>query len=225
MRAVTLSLAAAVALAGCGQASKTGLSSPPAPPPANVNNTPTPQSPAPPAGGDIFANNVAAAEKSVATAPTDPVALAALAQARYQLAASGAGFDSASGTFTAKGKAELAKARTAWNHYLALKPKQPNVDLADEMVRAFEPAGLNLPTEAVATQEIVAARNPTSPNAFATLAVLGYLASQTRTGDRAAAKAVSLAPAGRRAALKAQLATAKTQAQTYVAAARRYAKP
>lgn len=169
-------------------------------------------------GTDTFQAAVTAAEKRVSVAPTDAAAWAALTQARYQVAASGDGFDATTNTFTAKGKAELAQARTSWNRYLALKPKSPNVDVANEMVRVFEPAGLNLPTEAVATQEIVAGANPSSPNAFTTLAVLAYLASQTRKGDLAAAKAVSLEPKPQQAALKAQLATAKTEAAAEVAA-------
>ena len=80
------------------------------------------------------------------------------------------------------------------------------------MVRVFEPAQLNLPADAVSAQEIVVGQNPTSPDAYATLAVLAYLASQTRKGDLAAAKAVSLEPKAEQVTLKAQLATAKTQA-------------
>jgi len=169
-------------------------------------------------GSNSFQTAVTAAEKRVKLAPTDAAAWAALTQARYEVAASGDRFDSTTDTFTAKGKAVLVKARMSWNSYLALKPKTPNVDVANEMVRVFEPAVLNLPTEAVATQEIVAAQEPTSPNAFTTLAVLSYLASQTRKGDLAAAKAVSLEPKAQQAALKSQLSTAKIQAAAEVAA-------
>ena len=169
-------------------------------------------------GSNAFQAAATAAEKRVKLAPTDAAGWAALTQARYEVAASGDGFNATTNTFTAKGKAELAKARTAWHQYLALKPKKPDADVANLMVRVFEPAGLNLPTEAVATQEIVAGQNPTSPNAFTTLAVLAYLASQTRKGDLAAAKAVSLEPKAQQAALKSQLATAKIEAAAEVAA-------
>jgi hypothetical protein len=165
-----------------------------------------------------FAGEAKAAEKRVAATPNDPAAWAALTQARYEVAASGDGFNQNTGTFTSKGKTELAQARTAWNRYLALNPKTPDPDVANEMVRVFEPAGLNLPAEAVATQEIVVAQNLTSPSSYATLAVLAYLASQTRKGDLAAAKAVSLEPKAQQLALKTQLTTAKTQAQQEVAA-------
>jgi hypothetical protein len=169
-------------------------------------------------GSDPFAADVTAAEKRTTVAPTDAAAWAALVQARYEDAASGVGFDATTGTFTTKGKAELQEARTAWNRYLALNPKTPNLDAANEMVRAFEPAALNLPTEAVTAQELVVAQNLSSVADYTTLAVLSYLAGQTRKGDLAAARAVRLEPKAQRSALKTQLATAKTEAQAEAAA-------
>jgi hypothetical protein len=169
-------------------------------------------------GSDPFTSEVTAAQKRIRAAPTDQAAWAALTMAQYEVAASGSGYDSTTNTFTKQGKAELAQARTSWDHYLSLKPKTPDGDLATAMVRVFEPAGLNLPAQAVSTQEIVVAQNATSPDQYTTLAVLAYLASQTRKGDLAAAKAVSLEPKAQQAALKAQLATAKTEAAAEVSA-------
>jgi hypothetical protein len=169
-------------------------------------------------GSNPFQSDVTTAEKRVKAAPKDAAAWAALANARYEVAASGDGFDSATGAFTAKGKAELSQARTAWNKYLSFNPKTPDADVATEMVRAFEPAQLNLPAEAVNSQEIVVAQNPTSPDDYSTLAVLAYLAGQSRKGDLAAAKAVSLEPKASQAELKKELATNKAQAAAEVAA-------
>jgi hypothetical protein len=167
---------------------------------------------------NAFQSEVTAAEKRVRVAPTDQAAWAALTQARYEVAATGSGYDATTNTFTAQGRKQLAGARAAWNSYLALKPKKPDVGVASEMVQVFEPAGLNLPTEAVATQELVVAANPTSPDEYSNLAILSYLASQNRKGDLAAAKAVSLEPKAKQAQLKLQLTTAKTQVQAEVAA-------
>ncbi len=169
-------------------------------------------------GSNAFQGEVTAAEKRVKLVPTDAPAWSALANARYEVAASGDGYNSATGAFTAKGKAELQQARTAWNKYLSLNPKTPDADVANEMVRAFEPAQLNLPAEAVTSQEIVVAQNLTSAADYSTLSVLSYLAGQTRKGDLAAAKAVSLEPKAQQTQLKTQLATAKTQAQAEAAA-------
>ncbi|HEY5199117.1 MAG TPA: hypothetical protein VIJ51_19015 [Solirubrobacteraceae bacterium] len=167
---------------------------------------------------NVFQSEVTAARKRVTAAPKDAAAWAALANAQYEVAASGDGYDASTESFTAKGKAGLSQARTSWNKYLSLNPKTPDADLANEMVRAFEPAQLNLPSDAVNAQEIVVSQNETSPDAYATLAVLAYLASQSRKGDLAAAKAVSLEPKTSQATLKTQLATDKTQAQAEVAA-------
>ncbi|HWH09672.1 MAG TPA: hypothetical protein VG165_00955 [Solirubrobacteraceae bacterium] len=174
-------------------------------------------------GSNVFQNELTAAKKRVGVAPTDAAAWAALTNAQYEVAASGDGYDTTTESFTAKGKAELAQARTSWNKYLSLNPKTPDATVASEMVRAFEPAQLNLPADAVSAQEIVVGQNPTSPDAYATLAVLAYLASQSRKGDLAAAKAVSLEPKASQVTLKAQLATDKVQAAAEVAAAAKQA--
>jgi hypothetical protein len=170
-------------------------------------------------GSNAFQSEVTAAQKRVRVAPTDQAAWASLTQAQYEVAATGAGYDATTNTFTSQGKKQLAAAAASWNKYLALKPKKPDVGVAAEMVQVFEPAGLNLPAQAVATQELVVAANPTSPDEYSNLAILAYLASQTRKGDLAAAKAVSLEPKAKQAQLKLQLTTAKTQVQAEVAAA------
>jgi len=166
---------------------------------------------------DPFAGEISAAEKRVAVAPTDQEAWAALVQARYEEAAS-VGFNSTTDTFTAKGKAQLAQAAVAWQKYLALNPKTPNLNAANEMVRVFEPAQLNRPADAVSAQELVVAQNPTSASDYSTLSVLAYLAGESRKGDLAAAEAVSLEPKSEQSALKTQLASAKTEAQAEAAA-------
>jgi hypothetical protein len=162
---------------------------------------------------DIFANNVKADEKVVAARPTDAAAWATLAHARFQVAGSGGNFDQTSGTFTSSGRTELGKVKQAWDRYLALKPAKPNADTATEMVQVFGPAGLNLLPEAITAEEIVVGQNPTSAHEYSVLALLSYLAGQTRNGDLASAQAVTLAPKDQRTALKQQLAAAKTQAQ------------
>jgi hypothetical protein len=78
------------------------------------------------------------------------------------------------------------------------------------MVQAFSPTGLSRPAKAVAAQEIVVDANPPSAGQYSTLAVLAYQAGQTRKGDLAADKAVSLAPKDQRALLKQQLQQQKT---------------
>ncbi len=159
---------------------------------------------------DIFNGNVKAAEKKVATRPRDPAAWAALAHARYQVAGNpGANFDQSTGTFTSAGKAVLVQVKAAWDHYLSLKPKTPSADTAKEMVQVLGPGGLKALPAAVAAEEIVVAQNSTSASEYVRLALLAYLAGQTRKGDLASAQAISLAPKDQQAALKQQLASEK----------------
>jgi hypothetical protein len=168
-------------------------------------------------GTDVFASNVKAAEKRVAAAPKDPAAWVALEHARFQVAGTGKNFDQTSGTFTSAGKTQLQQVKAAWDRYLALKPKTPSSDAAKEMVQALGPAGLNEIPAAVGAEEIVVGQNASSPAEYARLALLAYLAGQTRKGDLASAQAIGLAPKDQQTALKQELAQAKTQAQAQVA--------
>lgn len=175
------------------------------------------------AGGflDIFRNNgpsassqVSSAEKSaerqVRLRPTDAQAWARLVQVRYQTAGLGGNYDSASQTFTTSGRAELAKAATAWQRYVALD-RTPDPTLARDMANAYAVDGLNQPAQAANAMEIVTAAQP-SYTAYATLAEYAYLAGQTRKGDLAAARAVQMAPSAQQRLLRNQLVSIKSQA-------------
>jgi hypothetical protein len=154
---------------------------------------------------------VAAAARRTRTSPSDPAAWATLARERLQLASLGDNFDPAKSDYTAAGKRELAAAGQAWDKYTALNPKKPDEGLARQMIQAF--TSLNQLTKAVSAQEIVTQVDGTQQT-FTNLALLAYQAGQTRKGDLAANKAVSLAPKGKqRKDLKQQLASIKSQAQ------------
>ena len=150
--------------------------------------------------------------KAVRLSPQDAKAWAALTRAQYQVAGIGDNYDQNAGTFTAKGRQALVSVEHSWDRYLALSPSKPNPDLASLMVQAFSPTGLSRPAKAVAAQEVVVDARPPSAGLYSTLAVLAYAAGQTRKGDLAAGKAVSLAPKDQRATLKDQLAAQKQAA-------------
>jgi hypothetical protein len=149
----------------------------------------------------------------VKISPTDAGTWAALVHARYQLAGAGANFDAATGKFTASGKAELQRVKQAWDKYLVLKPATPSADTARELVQALGPDGLNDLPSAVAAEEIVVRQNSTSASEYARLALLAYLAGQTRKGDLASTQALALAPTDQRPALMRELDAAKAQAR------------
>jgi hypothetical protein len=163
-------------------------------------------------GGSVtgrFQKQVTQAQAQTRLHPEDTSAWAALALAHIRLAGVGDNFDSSTGNYSARGLAELRAAGAAWNKYLDLNPKHPDEHLARQMVQAF--SALNDAAGAVSAQDIVTTANPTSTTFFQ-LAVFAYQAGQTRKGDLAAGKAVSLASKSERKTLKSQLATAKAQA-------------
>jgi hypothetical protein len=142
--------------------------------------------------------------------PKDPTAWADLARARFQLASTTDNLDQTTGTWTASGKRELASAAAAWQQHLKLAGNKADDGVAGLMVQAYSSAGLNQPQNAVDAQEVITEARPTSAT-FANLAVLAYQAGNTRTGDLAAKKALSLSDKDLRANLKSQLDQAKQQ--------------
>ncbi|HEY6691740.1 MAG TPA: hypothetical protein VI006_02745 [Solirubrobacteraceae bacterium] len=161
-------------------------------------------------GNEEFQRRAAAAQQKAAANPKDAAAWAEAARTRYQLALSGDNFDQNTGEFSAAGKAQLQIAARDWEKHVALKPNQPNDNVAGIMVNVYA-QGLNEPAKAVAAQEIVAEARP-KPKTYANLAVLAYQAGQTRKGDLARQKALELADPADRETLKSDLDQAKQQA-------------
>ncbi|MDX6648618.1 MAG: hypothetical protein QOJ97_569 [Solirubrobacteraceae bacterium] len=149
-----------------------------------------------------------AALRRIQANPADATAWATVTRLRYQQAGQGSNYDPNTGQFTTAGRRELAKAAAAWRRYLALKPPNPDPNVAALMVQAFGPLGLNQPKDGVLAAETVAEARPSSQT-FYQLAVFAYAAGQTRKGDLSGAKAISLAPKDQRAAVKAQIDAAK----------------
>ena len=176
-------------------------------------------------GGGGTSDATAAIERTATTAqaateadPTDAEAWARLVKARFQLAGADNGVD-ANGTFTAAGKRRLVPVEQAWDRYIALEPDPPDDTVAGFMVQAFSPAGLDKPDQAVRALEMIIdvrggsdADATTRSNLYSQLAVYAYDAGQSRKGDLAADRAVSLAAPSERKLLRENLDTAKAQA-------------
>jgi hypothetical protein len=159
----------------------------------------------------------AALAKTQAT-PKEPAVWADLARLRYQRASLDGVKDD--GTYTTKGKEKLRLAADAWEQYLALDPKVPNVRVAQVMVQAYAPTALNEPKNAVTAMQLVtAAEDPPSTRLYQQLAALAYSAGDNRTGDLAADRAIELAPASERKDLRAQFKQVKAQAAAQAAGA------
>jgi hypothetical protein len=140
--------------------------------------------------------------------PSNPAGWVALMQARYVSAGQGSNFNSATNTYTASGKAEMARALSAWQRYLQLTTK-PDPNMAIVAARGYDAIG-QYKNEATAWQ-IVTAAHPSVPTYFEDLAVAEYQAKNASLGDLAAAKAVSLAPKATRLQLRSQLSTIRAQ--------------
>jgi hypothetical protein len=148
-----------------------------------------------------------AALKQIKLSPNGPAGWAALVQARWTSAGQGSNFNSTTGQFTTSGKKKLSATTQAWQRYLTLT-KTPDPNLAVLAARAYG-AQANYSGMAGAW-EIETAANPTQVKGFECLAVSAYSAKQTRKGDLAMTKALTLVPKANRALLKTQIQQAKT---------------
>jgi hypothetical protein len=171
------------------------------------------------AGLGTYRNRVTQAQKQTTAHPQDAAAWADLARARFQLASASDYYDANAGTWNPQGRQILSQASTAWQKSLSIAgPKKADDGVASLMVNAYSQGGLNRPEDAVAAQEVITEARPKSAT-FARLAILAWQAGQTRKGDLASQKAVSLADPSERAPLKTQLDQAKQQTPSGTASA------
>jgi hypothetical protein len=155
----------------------------------------------------VVSSQEKAALKEVKASPNSPSAWSDLVQARWTSAGQGGNFNSSTGTFTAAGRKKLVQTTQAWQQYLTLT-KTPDPNLAVLAARAYAMQGNY--AGAAGAWEVESAANPTSAKGYECLAVSAYAAKQTRKGDLATDKAVTLVPKAQQATLKSEIQTAKT---------------
>jgi|GEM_PF-432290 len=115
--------------------------------------------------------------------------------------------------FGPKAQPLLKQIQSAWQHYLKLHPHNPDPELATEVLRIYStPGGLSNPEEALKLLKIKIASQPPSATLQYDLAAAAYTAHKVAEGDRAAKKAIALAPAGERTILQNYLSKAKAAA-------------
>jgi hypothetical protein len=146
--------------------------------------------------------------KAVKLNPSDPSAWSSLLQARWAAATQGNNYNSTTATFTSSGKQELTGVTQAWQRYTPLT-KTPYPLLATLSARAY--AYLRNYAGAANAWELETAASPGQFKGYECLAVSAYAAKQTRKGDLALTKAMSLAPKAQRTLVKTQISQAKTQ--------------
>jgi hypothetical protein len=160
-------------------------------------------------GGTSFANQIKKYEKTLQKQPNNVAAWEKLTLAQLHEAGGEAYVNPTTGAPTPKGKELFSKASRSWESYLAQNPPKPSTELAKLMIRVYGPEGLNQPAAAVQVLQLVVAAEPNSASFYSQLAEFAYKAKNPRVGDLAAGKAVSLAPAARRASLKKEFETIK----------------
>ena len=177
-------------------------------------------------GAKRYQKDITAAKKKLAANRADEPAWTALIRAQISLAGTNAKTDASTGSpvYSTKGKDQLRDAVSSWKAYEAITPKDKEEEgrIASRVVQAY--AGLNDIDGLVSAQEVVALnRNAVGP--YSSLAQYAYLAGQTRKGDLASKKALSLEDPDQRQQLKGELDNAKQQAAQQTAAAAASAIP
>ena len=165
------------------------------------------------ASSDVFQKRLTAAEKLATAQPKNAQAWANVVKLRFQVAGTGASYNDQTGSFTAQGKAELARVDQAWTHYLDLNPKKIDTTAATYMVQAYSPGALNNGDKLVRAYELVIDGTPKPTyDQYRNLAIYSYAAGNLRKGDLARTKALELAPKDQRAITKQQIDAQKSDA-------------
>ena len=162
-----------------------------------------------------YSAQIAKAKKRTEEQPNNAAAWSELIH--YSLLQSGTGENYIRTTteegFGPKAQPLLMQVQTAWQHYLKLTPHNPNAELASEVLRIYSTAGgIANPPEAVKLLKIKIASQPPSATLEYELATASYTAGETAEGDKAAKKALALAPAGERTILQNYISKAKAAA-------------
>jgi hypothetical protein len=157
-----------------------------------------------------YEKQVESNQAKVKVNPKDVAAWAALTRAQVQQAGV-AGYDDATGTYTADGLKQLQTAATSWETYLDLDPKKPDGNLASLMVNTYGPTALNDPVRAAQALALVIDERGGSSALYTQLAVLYYTAGNVRKSVLAEQDAVRLADPDQRKLVKARIAAQRKQ--------------
>ncbi|MCW3016395.1 MAG: hypothetical protein JWO02_3487 [Solirubrobacterales bacterium] len=158
-----------------------------------------------------YTKQIQSTQKQVDLNPKNAAAWAKLASLRLAEGGANGGFQQ-----DADGLNNFREASTAWERYLALNPAKVDQSVARQMINVYGTSGLNLPDKAVGAMDLIIEQSqPPDADLYKQYALLAFTAGQTRKGDLAIEKAVSLSPAADRKqvrtaleALKAQVASA-----------------
>lgn len=155
-----------------------------------------------------YTKQINSTQKQIDLNPKNAAAWARLASLRLAEGGSNGGFDG-----DTDGLKDFRQASTAWKRYLALEPPKVDQSVARQMINVYGTSGLNKPDEAVAVMDrLIEETEPPSADLYKQYALLALQAGQSRKGDLAIEKAVSLSPAADRKQVRSALESLKAQA-------------
>ncbi len=170
-------------------------------------------------GGDNSATQaiekrIETAQKKLRANPQSAAALKTLVRDNYQLATAQIPVNGT--TFPPEAQDDLARASDYWQRYIKVEKATPDPSLASLAAQLYGQEALNRPKDAQEAFRIIAEKQNDS-NSYVNLVYAATVAGDTRTADLAEVKALDLAPADTRKALKKQIADLKKQAAAQAA--------
>ena len=163
---------------------------------------------------DAIQKRIDNAEKRLQANPQSAAALKTLVRDYYQLAT--AQIPENASAFPEDAVGDLRRASDYWQRYVKVEQKAPDASLASLAAQLYGQQALNRPADAQEAYRIIAERQ-NDTNSYIQLVYAATVAGDTRTADLAEVKAIDLAPANARKAVKKQIAELKKQAQEQMA--------
>jgi hypothetical protein len=155
-----------------------------------------------------YTKQIESTQKQIDANPQNAAAWARMASLRLAEGGANGGFDQ-----DADGLKDFRQASTAWERYLTLKPAKVDQSVARQMINVYGTSGLNVPDKAVGVMDLIIDQTqPPEADLYKQYALLAFTAGQTRKGDLAVDKAVSLSPSADRKQVRSALESLKAQA-------------
>ncbi len=155
-----------------------------------------------------YSEQIKNTQTRIDTNPRNAAAWAKLASLNLAEGGAKGGFEGAE-----DGVKDFRQASTAWKRYVKLSPKRVDASVARQMINVYGVSGLNQPDAAVGVMDLLIDQTkPPEADLYKQYAILAFTAGQTRKGDLAIDKAVSLSPKSDREQVRAALESVKTQA-------------
>lgn len=166
-------------------------------------------------GGSGYASQIAKIEKKIKKDPGNAALWAELTKLQLHEAGSGSEFyDQTTGVYTTKGKEQLRKTASSWEHYLSLESKKPSVRVAKDMLIVFAAGALNEPAKEVEALQIIIGAPGEKPTEeyYYKLSYYAFLAHNEALGKLAMKKTLTFVPKVKRPEIEVELERVEKEA-------------